>query len=77
VNAGSQVMWGVILCGVGTRNLTATMNDQPIGARNMLRALLMASLEPVEKFRAAENGNDFTTRLALQEEIKSLPFGAV
>jgi L-rhamnose isomerase len=48
-----------------------------IGTRNMLRALLIALLEPVEKFRAAENENDFTTRLALQEEIKTLPFGAV
>jgi L-rhamnose isomerase len=48
-----------------------------IGMRNMLRALLFALLEPVEKIRAAENKNDFTTRLALQEEIKSLPFGAV
>ncbi|HXB60422.1 MAG TPA: L-rhamnose isomerase [Candidatus Acidoferrales bacterium] len=48
-----------------------------IGARNMIRALLIALLEPVEKIRAAENRNDFTTRLALQEEIKSLPFGAV
>ena len=33
--------------------------------------------EPTEKLRAAEIENDFTTRLALQEEIKSLPFGAV
>jgi L-rhamnose isomerase len=48
-----------------------------IGMRNVLRALLFALLEPVEKIRAAENRNDFTTRLALQEEIKSLPFGAV
>jgi L-rhamnose isomerase len=48
-----------------------------IGARNMIRALLMALLEPMEKLRAAENENDFTTRLALQEEIKTLPVGAV
>jgi L-rhamnose isomerase len=48
-----------------------------IGTRNMLRALLIALLEPTGKLRAAENAGDFTTRLALQEEIKSLPFGAV
>lgn len=48
-----------------------------IGARNMVRALLIALLEPTEKLRSAENENDFTTRLALQEEIKTLPFGAV
>ncbi|MGA9777995.1 MAG: L-rhamnose isomerase [Limisphaerales bacterium] len=48
-----------------------------IGARNLLRALLCALLEPTDKLRAAENAGDYTTRLALQEEIKSLPFGAV
>jgi L-rhamnose isomerase len=48
-----------------------------IGARNLLRALLLALLEPSEKLRAAEQEGDFTSRLALQEEIKALPFGAV
>ncbi len=48
-----------------------------IGTRNLLRALLIALLEPTEKLRAAEAAGDFTTRLALQEEIKTLPFGAV
>jgi L-rhamnose isomerase len=48
-----------------------------IGTRNMLRALLFALLEPTEKLRAAEAAGDYTTRLALQEEIKTLPFGAV
>ncbi|HMJ90392.1 MAG TPA: L-rhamnose isomerase, partial [Candidatus Acidoferrum sp.] len=48
-----------------------------IGTRNMLRALLIALLEPTEKLRAAETAGDYTTRLALQEEAKTLPFGAV
>jgi L-rhamnose isomerase len=48
-----------------------------IGARNLLRALLLALLEPMDQLRAAEADGDYTTRLALQEEIKSLPFGAV
>jgi L-rhamnose isomerase len=48
-----------------------------IGTRSMLRALLFALLEPTDKLRAAENAGDYTTRLAFQEEIKSLPFGAV
>lgn len=48
-----------------------------IGSRNMLRALLFALLEPTKRLRAAEEEGDYTTRLALQEEIKSLPFGAV
>ncbi len=47
-----------------------------IGARNLLRALLLALLEP-PAIRAAELAGDNTTRLVLQEESKSLPFGAV
>ncbi|MEY2429171.1 MAG: L-rhamnose isomerase [Verrucomicrobiota bacterium] len=47
-----------------------------IGTRNMLRALLIGLLEP-PAIRAAEIEGDFTTRLALQEEAKTLPFGAV
>ena len=47
-----------------------------IGSRNMLRALLFALLEP-PAIRSAEAEGDYTTRLALQEEAKSLPFGAV
>ncbi len=48
-----------------------------IGARNALRALLMALLEPTETLRAYERRGDYTARLAWQEEIKALPFGAV
>ena len=47
-----------------------------IGTRNLLRALLLALLEP-PAIRAAELTGDHTARLALQEESKSLPFGAV
>lgn len=48
-----------------------------IGTRNALRALLMALLEPIDKLREFENAGDFTARLALLEELKGLPFGAV
>jgi L-rhamnose isomerase len=48
-----------------------------IGARNLLRALLIALLEPSDRLRAAEAAGDYTTRLALQEEARTLPFGAV
>ncbi len=47
-----------------------------IGARNLLRALLLALLEP-PAICAAELAGDTTARLALQEESKSLPCGAV
>jgi L-rhamnose isomerase len=47
-----------------------------IGTRNMLRALLIGLLEP-PAIRKAEKEGDLTARLALQEEAKGLPFGAV
>jgi L-rhamnose isomerase len=47
-----------------------------IGARNMIRALLIALLEP-PAIKMAEASGDFTSRLALQEEAKTLPFGAI
>ncbi len=47
-----------------------------IGARNMVRALLIALLEP-PAIKEAEAASDFTTRFALQEEAKTLPIGAV
>ncbi|MCA9988529.1 MAG: L-rhamnose isomerase [Anaerolineales bacterium] len=48
-----------------------------IGTRNALRALLMALLEPMDQLRTLELDGDFTARLALLEELKGLPFGAV
>ena len=48
-----------------------------IGARNMSKALLMALVEPAEQLRDAENSGDFSTRLALMEEIKTLPFAPI
>ncbi len=48
-----------------------------IGTRNALKALLLALLEPTAKLRAAENAGDHTSRLALLEEAKTLPFAAV
>jgi L-rhamnose isomerase len=48
-----------------------------IGTRNMLKALLKALLEPADVLRQMEATGDYTSRLALLEEIKTLPFGAV
>ena len=48
-----------------------------IGARAMLKALLGALLEPTAKLRESETTGDFTARLALVEEVKTLPLGAV
>lgn len=48
-----------------------------IGTRNTIKALLRAMLEPVEELRKIELAGDYTSRLALVEEFKSYPFGAV
>jgi len=48
-----------------------------IGARNMYKALLCALLEPAEMLAEAEKSGDYSTRLMLLEELKTLPFGAV
>ncbi|MBN1556456.1 MAG: L-rhamnose isomerase [Phycisphaerae bacterium] len=48
-----------------------------IGTRCMIKALLLAMVEPTAKLRACEDAGDFTGRLALLEECKTLPFGAV
>ncbi|MCB0249379.1 MAG: L-rhamnose isomerase [Anaerolineae bacterium] len=48
-----------------------------IGTRNALRALLLALLEPIDHLRSLEVAGDYTARLALLEELKGLPFGAV
>jgi L-rhamnose isomerase len=48
-----------------------------IGSRNMLRALLLALVEPSEQLRNMEVAGDTSGRLALLEELKGMPFGAV
>jgi len=48
-----------------------------IGTRCMIKALLLAFLEPTAKLQQMEAQGDFTSRLALLEELKTLPFGAV
>ncbi|WCJ58354.1 L-rhamnose isomerase [Fontisphaera persica] len=48
-----------------------------MGARNFLRALLYALLEPYQTYQELELAGDYTARLALMEEAKTLPFGAV
>jgi len=48
-----------------------------IGARSTQKALLLALLEPGARLREFEAEGDFTSRLALLEETKSLPFGEV
>jgi L-rhamnose isomerase len=48
-----------------------------MGMRNMLKALLIALLEPVDTLARAEQRMDYTRRLMLFEEQKSMPWAAV
>jgi L-rhamnose isomerase len=48
-----------------------------IGTRNMQKALLLALLQPMEETRKMQNENRFTALMALQEELKTYPFGAI
>ncbi len=48
-----------------------------IGMRSMIKALLFALLEPREQLQKYEEEGDYTSRLALMEEMKTMPFGAV
>jgi L-rhamnose isomerase len=48
-----------------------------LGARAVLKAFLLALLRPEEELRLAEAGRDYFRRLALVEDAKALPSGAV
>ncbi|MFW6288484.1 MAG: L-rhamnose isomerase, partial [Spirochaetota bacterium] len=48
-----------------------------IGTRGALKSALFSLLEPIERVKAAEDEGRLGDRLALQEEAKTLPFGAV
>ncbi len=48
-----------------------------IGTRNMLKALLYALLTPNDHLRELQEKGNYTKRLALMEELKTYPFGAI
>lgn len=48
-----------------------------IGVRNARKALLKAALDPINPIRDAELAGDYTARLALLEETRTLPFSAI
>ena len=48
-----------------------------IGARALLKAILIAMLEPYSCLKTSEEKFDYTERIALMETFKTLPFGAV
>lgn len=65
---------------IGLDFFDATLNRLgawAIGARAVLKGLLRALLEPAELLRSCEEEGRYFDRLALLEESKTLPFGAV
>ncbi|WP_396426767.1 L-rhamnose isomerase [Lederbergia sp. NSJ-179] len=48
-----------------------------IGTRNMIKALLYGLLMPNEQLKELQEKGDFTKRLAIIEEFKTYPFGAI
>ncbi len=48
-----------------------------IGGRNFQKAMLFALLQPDQELKARQDTGDFTGRLMLQEEAKTLPFSDV
>ena len=77
-----EIVWGGYLgrVRIGLDYFDASINRVAawvIGTRNMLKALLLALVAPIDELKKAELAGDYTTRLALMEETKSLPFAAV
>lgn len=48
-----------------------------IGTRNTQKAIMKAMLEPIDSLKEIELSGDFTTRLAMIEELKDFPFADV
>ena len=82
----NNMMREIVRCGVldnafiGTDYFDASINRVAawtIGTRATKKALLSAMLEPVHMLHDAEDNKDYTLRLALMDEFKTLPSNAV
>jgi L-rhamnose isomerase len=77
-----EIVWGGYLgrVRIGLDYFDASINRVAawvIGTRNMSKALLLALVAPIGKLKQAELEGDYTSRLALMEDAKLLPAGAV
>jgi L-rhamnose isomerase len=77
-----EIVWGghIGRVRIGLDYFDASINRVAawvIGTRNMIKALLLALVAPIDKLKALETEGDFTSRLALMEDAKVLPFGPV
>ncbi len=72
-NATEKVLIGLDYFDASINRLAAWI----VGQRNMQKALLWALLLPNDKLKALQDESNFTELMVLQEELKTLPFGAV
>ena len=72
-NATERVLIGLDFFDASINRVAAWV----IGARNVEKALLWALLMPHEQLQKLQDGARFTQLLMAQEELKTLPFGAV
>ncbi len=72
-NAFDRVHFGLDFFDASINRISAWVT----GTRASLKAIMMALLEPTHLLKEAEDEGDLGMRLALMEEFKSLPFGAV
>lgn len=79
---GQEIVWGghAGRVRIGLDYFDASINRVAawiIGSRNMCKALLLALVAPIQTLKQVEAEGDYTSRLALMEDAKVLPFGAV
>ncbi len=75
----------IVRCGVGKVDIALDYFDASInrisawvtGYRNLQKALLFALLQPEDELRRLQDGQNFTKLMAVQEELKVLPFGDI
>ncbi len=72
-NATDKVLIGLDYFDASINRIAAWV----VGARNMRKALLNALLLPNDKLRTLQDEANFTELMVLNEELKTLPFGAV
>ncbi len=72
-NAYGRIHFGLDFFDASINRITAWVT----GTRAALKAIMLSLLEPTEMLVEAEEKGDLGGRLALMEELKSLPFGAV
>ena len=81
-NMAEEIVRGDVLgrVHVATDFFDASMNRVGawvIGSRSTIKGFLSALLEPHEELKSYEEQGDYFSRLALLEELKTMPFGAV